>query len=85
MTDSWRAAFADVTARTRALFVKGIPVVNGVRGRLRFELRATWLGGTRILDKLEAANYDMLAHRPALSGADVPFILWRSARWRFRG
>ena len=33
MTDPWRAAFADVTMRTRALFVKGLPVVNGVRGR----------------------------------------------------
>ena len=30
MTDAWRAAFADVTARTRALFAKGVPVVDGV-------------------------------------------------------
>jgi len=85
MTDPWRAAFADVTNRTRALFAKGVPVVDGVHGRLRYELRATWLGGTRILDKLEAANYDMLSNRPALSGADVPSILWRTALWRSRG
>jgi squalene synthase HpnC len=85
MTDPWRAAFGEVAARTRALFAKGLPVVNGVGGRLRYELRATWLGGTRILDKLEAANYDMLSNRPALSGADVPPILWRSMFWRSRG
>ena len=85
MTDEWRGTFADVVARTRRLFAKGIPVVDGVRGRLRFELRATWLGGTTILDKLEAANYDMLSSRPALSGADVPAILWRTALWRPRG
>jgi len=85
MTGEWRAVFADVTARTRALFMKGIPVADGVHGRLRYELRATWLGGMAILDKLEAANYDMLSNRPALSGADVPAILWRAALWRPRG
>jgi squalene synthase HpnC len=85
MTDAWRAAFADVVVRTRELFAAGIPVVNGVHGRLRFELRATWLGGTRILDKLEAANYDMLSIRPALTRADLPSILWRTALWQYRG
>ena len=48
-------------------------------------LRATWLGGTRILDKLEAANFDMFTHRPTLTGADVPVILWRTALWRNHG
>ena len=42
--------------RTRALFDAGRPVADGVRGRLRWELRATWLGGMRILDRLERAR-----------------------------
>ena len=29
---------------------------DGVSGRLRYELRATWLGGTRILDRLDRAG-----------------------------
>ena len=29
-------------------------------GRLRFELRATWLGGMRILDRLERAQFDVV-------------------------
>ena len=85
ITAEWRKALADVTARTRALFARGAPVADGVAGRLRWELRATWLGGTRILDKLEAANFDIFTHRPKLTPADVPGILWRMALWRTHG
>jgi phytoene synthase len=81
MTPAWRGALADVTLRTRALFAAGRPLCDAVRGRLRYELRATWLGGNAILDKLEAANYDVFAHRPALTRADVPALLWRTMVW----
>jgi phytoene synthase len=81
LTPAWRAAMADVTARTRALFASGRSVCDGVHGRLRYELRATWLGGTAILDKLEAAGYDMFARRPKLTKADVPSIVWRTIFW----
>jgi squalene synthase HpnC len=86
MTLAWRQAVGDAASRTRALFERGRPVCDAVDGRLRFELRATWLGGTRILDKLEAANFDVRAHRPKLSGRDVPAILWGTLAWtRDRG
>ena len=81
----WRAALEDVTARTRTLFDAGTGVTDGVSGRLRWELRATWLGGRRILDKLEGADFDMFAHRPTLTARDGLSILWRTARWRDRG
>ena len=81
MTAEWRAALSDAVAYTRGLFAAGTPVADGVRGRLRWELRATWLGGMRILDKLEAADYDVFARRPALSAGDVPWILWRALAW----
>ena len=80
-TPAWRAALADAAVKTRALFAAGRPVCDGVRGRLRYELRATWLGGTTILDKLEAADYDVFAHRPRLTRADAPRILWRTFVW----
>ena len=57
------------------------PIADAVRGRLRWELRATWLGGTRILDKLAAADFDVFARRPALTAADGPALLWRTATW----
>jgi len=81
LTPAWRAALADVTLRTRALFAAGRPVCDGVTGRLRYELRATWLGGTAILDKLEAADFDVFARRPTLTKADVPGLLWRTLAW----
>jgi squalene synthase HpnC len=81
LTPAWRDALAEVTRRTRALFAAGRPVCDGVRGRLRYELRATWLGGTAILDKLEAADFDVFARRPRLTKADVPAILWRTIAW----
>lgn len=82
LTTAWKATLSDVTDRTRALFDAGIPVADGVRGRLRVELRATWLGGTRILDKLEDADFDMFTHRPTLTAADAPLLLWRVITWR---
>ncbi len=36
-------------------------------GRLRYELRATWLGGVRILDRLEEVDFDVFTHRPTLT------------------
>jgi squalene synthase HpnC len=81
LAPGWRIALADVTSRTRALFAAGRPVCDGVRGRLRYELRATWLGGMAILDKLEAADYDVFARRPRLTKGDVPRILWRTIAW----
>jgi hydroxysqualene synthase len=85
ITDAWRAVLADAAARTRALFDRGRPVCDGVGGRLRWELRATWLGGMRILDKLERSSFDVFRHRPALGAADAPHLFWRLATWRRSG
>ena len=77
-----REALADVVARTRALFTAGRPLCDAVTGRLRYELRATWLGGTRILDRVTAADYDPAADRPALAAADAPWFAWHLLTWR---
>jgi len=70
--------------RTRALFEAGRPVADAVRGRLRLELRATWLGGTRILQKIERLDYDTLTSRPALGTADALSILPATLLWKNR-
>jgi phytoene synthase len=82
LTAEWRAALGDVSARTAQLFQAGAPVCDGVAGRLRWELRATWLGGTRILDKLIAADFDVFNKRPSLSAADAPSIVFGMLAWR---
>ena len=77
ITPEWRRALAAATERTRALFDVGRPVCDGVSGRLKYELRATWLGGHRILDKLERSGFDPVHARPKLGGADIPWFAWR--------
>jgi phytoene/squalene synthetase len=82
MTRQWRSALAVVASRTRVLFEQGKPVCDGVRGRLRLELRFTWLGGARILERIEQADFDVLARRPALGLADAAPLLWRALTWK---
>jgi squalene synthase HpnC len=81
-TPAWAAALAECARRTRALFVRGRPVCDGVGGRLRHELRATWLGGTRILDRLETGGLDVFNRRPSLGTTDWAIIAWRTLTWR---
>lgn len=85
ITPGWREALRECARRTRALFEAGRPVCDSVPGRLRWELRATWLGGTRILERLERGGFDVFRARPSLSAADVPVLLWRLAWWRRDG
>ena len=76
----WRAAMGEMARRTRQLFADGRKVCEGVRGRLRYELRFTWHGGSRILERIERSDFDVL-HRPALGAGDAISILWRAALW----
>ena len=84
LTPEWSRALADVAARTRALFAAGRPVADGVAGRLRWELRATWLAGARVLDRLEAGGFDVFQTRPAIDSADALPLAWRLVTWRRR-
>ena len=83
VTSGWQRALAAAVTRTRALFDAGQPLCDAVRGRLRYELRATWLGGTRILTRLEASHFDAIHHRPRLGVVDMPWLVWRLTRWSF--
>jgi squalene synthase HpnC len=82
MTAEWAAAMRDCADRARQLFDAGRPVCDGVRGRLRYELRATWLGGTRILTRLEQSGFDVFRNRPALGAADAIVIACGTLLWR---
>jgi phytoene synthase len=82
LPSGWRAALADAADRTRELFNVGRPLCDAVGGRLRYELRAVWLGGTRILDRLHVADYDPFAHRPTLGAGDALWLAWRFCTWR---
>lgn len=84
MTPALRAALADAASRTRDLFERGRFVCEQVSGRLGLELRATWLGGTRVLDRLEHTGFDVFEGRPALGLRDALPLAARLALWSAR-
>jgi phytoene synthase len=81
VTPAWVRTLESCITMTDTLFERGRGVCDGVAGRLKLELRFTWLGGRRILERVGAARGDLLRQRPTLSAVDVPTLLWRAARW----
>ena len=82
ITEAWGRALERCLTLTRELFREGRAVCDGVRGRLRAELRFTWLGGMRVLERVEHERLTLFERRPALGAADVPVLLWRAVRWK---
>jgi phytoene synthase len=82
ITPGWQRALGTAAARTRLLFDEGRAVCDGVDGRLRYELRATWLGGVRILNRLEQSRFDVIVRRPSLGARDALWIAPRIVAWR---
>lgn len=78
VSPGFRSLLHDLVARTRDLFDRGSGLPDRVTGRLRYELRLTWLGGTRILDEIERAGYDVFHRRPTLSRWTGVYLLIRS-------
>jgi squalene synthase HpnC len=81
LTENWHRALGECVRVTADLFAEGRSVCDAVTGRLRYELRFTWLGGTRILERVDATRAQLMTTRPALGAADVPSILWRAISW----
>jgi hydroxysqualene synthase len=81
LTDAWARTIERCVVFTQQRFAEGRAVCDGVRGRLRAELRFTWLGGSRILERVERGRFALLHRRPAHGAADLPLLLWRAALW----
>jgi squalene synthase HpnC len=81
-TEGWARAIARCVTLTRGQFADGRAVCDGVRGRLRLELRVTWHGGCRILDRVDQSRTDLLHRRPTLGAADYAGLLWQAAWWK---
>ena len=69
---------------TQAHFQKGLPLLSAVRGRLGWELKATYGGGLGILNKIRAMDYNVLENRPALSAWDKAALALRTLFMPFR-
>lgn len=73
-----RALVGDVSGWARRLMLEGAPLVHQVPGRVGWELRLVVQGGLRILDKVEAMQFNTLRHRPRLRAWDAPLLVWRA-------
>jgi squalene synthase HpnC len=60
---------------TALLFEEGRPLLAAVRGRLRFELKATLLGGLGLLDKVRRLGGGVLSRRPSWSPLEKAILL----------
>ncbi len=82
VTDArWRALMRFEVDRARQMMLAGAPLARDIPGRFGWELRLIVLGGLRILDKLELADYDVFRHRPTLGKRDWLLMGWRSLRF----
>lgn len=75
---AWKSLLEYQIARTRTLMLSGAPLGRTLPGRIGLEIRATVQGGLRILDKIEAAGYDVFRRRPVLNALDWPVLLLRA-------
>ncbi len=78
----WSALMRFEVARTRALLLSGAPLALRLRGRIGWELRLVVQGGLRILEAIEAVNYDVFRRRPQLQKRDWAVICWRALRMK---
>jgi squalene synthase HpnC len=81
VTPEFRALMGELLARTRERFASGRPLCDRVGRSLRFEMRLTWLGGSRILDRIEEVGCDVFRRRPRHGPLGKAALAWRAWRW----
>ncbi|MFA4912790.1 MAG: squalene synthase HpnC [Comamonadaceae bacterium] len=78
LSERWSALMAFEIERTRALLNFGAPLARALPGRVGFELRLVVEGARRILQRIEANQYDVFMNRPTLAKSDWALMLWRA-------
>ena len=75
---SYRKLLRFQVNRTQQIFDEGAELTRHLHGMLRIEIRLTWLGGTQILRKIEALDFDTLNHRPKIGKADMAALFFKA-------
>jgi squalene synthase HpnC len=78
VNEAWRALMRFEVARVRAQMLGGSGLAKRLPGRIGWELRMVVQGGLRILDRIEAVDYDVFRRRPQLKTGDWLVIAWRA-------
>ena len=80
----WRQLMHFEIERTRAMMLWGAPLTLRLPGRIGWELRLVVQGGLRILDRIEAVDYDVFRCRPKLQAFDWFYMIWRALHMKIR-
>jgi len=81
---AFRGVMRDIVAKARELFLAGLPLVGMVDRRLALDIDLFNRGGMKVLEKIEAQRYNVLAERPAISKVErVGLLLASLARVAF--
>lgn len=76
--DAWRALMRQQMQICRELMHEGAPLGRRLKGRIALEIRLIMAGGLRILDKIEAVDFDVFKRRPTLNKLDWIRMLARA-------
>lgn len=76
--DAWRKLMQFEVARARSMLLSGAPLALRLPGRIGWELRLVVQGGLRILECIEAVDYDVFQRRPKLGKSDWLLLVWRA-------
>lgn len=79
---SWRNLMCFEIQRARELMLSGAPLAMRLPGRIGWELRLVVQGGLRILERIEAVDYDVFRLRPQLGMRDWIVVAWRAVRMK---
>lgn len=71
VTEPFRSLLRFEISRTRSLFAAGRPLLGHLPRRLRWQVELMWGGPLKILDKIEAVDFDIFQHRPTLSQGEL--------------
>jgi squalene synthase HpnC len=80
--DAWRELMRFEIRRARTMMLSGASLALRLPGRIGWELRLVVHGGLRILERIEAADYDVFRQRPQLGPGDWGIILGRTVRMK---
>jgi squalene synthase HpnC len=82
VNNAWRKLMQFEVERARTMMISGAPLALRLRGRIGWELRLVIQGGLRILERIEAVDYDIFRQRPQLRKTDWILLAWRAIGMR---
>ena len=78
-TPAFRSVMCEAVEFASRLFAEGLPLSKTVTWRLGFDLELFSRGGMRVLEKIAAQDYNVLARRPAISKTERVLVMLRAA------